>query len=690
MSIDFERENEALPPRTDGNEEPIDTDKELAQEIYADWRHVRDDRQDWIEEVLMDEKFVTGEQWTEAERKELQAKKMPDYVTNLVFPAIQSALSHIMANSPSFLFTHPTPDKDVTHLNEVLSHIFRKSQFNIVGKKSLFSTLAKSMGAVYIYEDPLANDGLGEIKIDYANIRDIYIPKHCKKWNLSDASHVYYSWLVSKETIAKQYNLADDELDDIVTGYDEGYMDDVELRPSSRANTDKDNAARTIREDSKKEYVRKIVRFKKITIDTRTILNKYTGERHKFERKEGDKDDWGQTEEIQTIFKTAMYQFPGKKVEDIFIAKEGNTNKIEVTVTAGMGMMLDRFVLDTKYYPIVPIYYWDTDSPFPYSFVHFIEQQQKIVNLADSAVLYNAQAGSFPRMMGPKGYKGNDEQSKKEFEENSCLPNAAFEYETDPALVSGGVPTLIPPMPISNAFMNIKQDAANSIQFISGEFGLRQGDPSDAPNTFRGMATLLEHSKDRTKEFGDSIDNWFERIGQVVYDLAKAVYTYPMTIQIPENNGESFKTMVVNKVRIEGGEDVIDNGVFNSTAEIAVKPGSYSPVYKYVILSILETMMQQGYPVADYIVDYIDMPDDRKKDLKQRMAAQNDIAQVMEMMNKTKKDLEKTVNNNINLQKEIDVLTAQINVAKAEGKMLGDIEATKRETKSKIKDNDKD
>lgn len=690
MSIDIPQNNTLPVVRRNANDEPIKNIEGLAAEIWTDWSHVRDDRRPWIQEVLMDDKFVMGQHWTETERAELRAKAMPDYITNLIFPAIQASISHAVAKSPAFLFTHPS-GKDVTHLNELLSHIFRISTFKMVTKKTLYSCIAKSAGYVYVYEDSMANNGLGEVKIALANIRDVYVPKHCHKWDWSDASHIYYSFLVPKEALSEDYNISEDKVDDVLIGYDESYMDNVGLEGSLRSNEEQAGETRKIKQDSRKEYGRIIIRFRYINVSTRTLLDLRNGSKYVFEREDGDTKEvkpklprWANTEEVQAILTTSS------DPEKEFIAREGKERKVEVTVTAGWKEVVDQYILDTDIIPVIPIYYWDTETPFPYSLVHFIEQQQKIYNLADSAMLYNAQAGSFPKQMMPAGAMGTDQESIDKYLEQSCLPNGVMEYQTDPTLPDGGKPTIIQPMQLGNTFPLIKQEAAYNIEKISGEFGIGRGDPKDAPDTFRGMATLLEKAKDRTKEFGDSIDNFFERVGKVVYDLSRSVYTYPMVINRPTNEGKDFRTTKINTITWKDKEMVVDNGVFNSTAEIAIKPGSYAPTYRYIILSALEMMLQQGYPVADMIIDYIDLPDEKKDELKKRLEAQNDIKSIMNMLNKSKKDLDGANKENIELLKHIDIIEAQINVAKAEGKMLGDIEATKRETKSQIKDKSKD
>ena len=648
-----------------------------AYEIYSQWCSVRDNRIEWIRSVLRDEKFVEGKQLSDEEIKTLENRSQPTVITNLLFPSIQSALTHLLSKNPSFTWTSPNKDDDLSYLNNVLFHIFNESQFLHLTKKCAYSALVKARGGVLVDEDKEADDGFGEVIIDLVNVRDIYIPRHRKRWDLKDLKYLFISKLITTDDAMDNYGLSEEDVEKAIIGYDEYYMDDVDAHYDNKGNAyfmgfDNDG---NILEDEDLDYVREIKKYSIVKKDIATIYIVQSDFRiiypGKIDSVNGSEIIWGKVnenvkdiEELQRNIQLVV----DRDYKSGFDIKVINTkrNVIKREIIVGQNIYIEEKYLPTDKYPLILLEYFDTESAYPLSFIQFVTGQQIIYNKANSLMLYSAQQDAFTRLLGPEGCFGKNDAEREQFEQNYSIPGSANEYRLEK--IHGVGPIVIKPNPINSAFLTIKEDAKAKIEFITGEYPMRQGDPQNAPETYRATVFLNEQSDTRTRDFGESLDNFFTRVAEVVYNYAKAIYTHPKRISVViGNNSGDKEDVTINEMVEINGEVVNKNNLFLSNAKPIARPGSYAPAQKFIILQILNTMLERGYPVGDLIVKYLELPDNEKKIIEERIAQQTDVKQLQEALQTSQKDVGKLSGQVTNLMREIEVwkTKAQLAVIKA-------------------------
>lgn len=608
--------------------------KSLANSIFDSWQNVANDRQAWIIAMLKIKSFIFGNQWSKEEKDSLAAIGQPDYIDNRLFPAQQSLGVNLFGKQPSFLYTSQS-GQDVTFLNTILLNIFYHSRFMHCVRKIIESSLSTGVGALLVYVDEESNYGFGDVRLKNISIKDVYVPRSTKMWDWSDAPVIYYSKLMFREEFESIFNKTPDESAKVVCSYDEGYMDDVNKETDSNSSLSEEGVSKD-RNEGEKEYVRIITRFRKVRIPVKSILDTNSGQ-----KKIVNPDYDFNTDEIELID------------AGVLIVKNTTIQKIEEIITAGNEFVLSKKILPCKRYPIIPLIFLDDESAYPTSLIGLLEGQQKLINKAHSIVLYNAQSGSNLRYMGPVGIFGKDTQQREQFAKNIALPNGLAEYfPTQP----GEKPDIIMPLPLNNAFYSIVQDTRHEIEYISGQFGIGRGETKDAPSTWRATYSIFEWGQNQLSSFVEILTDFFNNVGDVTLAFMGEIYKYQRAFNVP---GSEDKPVTVNKLtEIGNGQYNMENDVYGASmnTDIIVKQASFIPTYRWLLLSILTDLATQGIPVSDLIIENLDdVPDDKKKQIIERINAQQDIKQLVETLNTMKKERDKYFLQTEQLEKDLEL-----------------------------------
>ena len=637
--------------------------EDLAAEIQANFQILCDDRRPFITSALKGEKFYRGEQWTQDEKDVLAAKGQPDYIDNRLFPAVQSVINNVVGKSPSFLFSSKT-NSDVTAMNTVLHHIFYISKFKNVIKRVVKSALTKGAGFCIVNKDTNSNDGLGDVKIKFVNIRDVYIPRGCKNIDFSDADRVIYSKLVTVDKFEQLYGIEAE--DDMLSSYDEGYMDEVDTH-SDENTTSETEGISFDRSEPYKQYVRIIIEF---TPRKKEFINL-------FDATNGEKKivgvDYELNENEQQLAAIGVL-IPRTFEKTIWHRRD----------VVGSRVLMEND-LNTSGCPLKRLVYEDTESPYSYSLIHFLEGMQKLVNKSHSIVLYNALLGSNPGYIGAQGIFGTDEKEIEKWTSNISIPggNAEF-YPTMP----GEEPKPKAVLPLSNAFYSILQDARHEIEYLSAQFGIGRGDTQNAPETWRATYSIYEWGLNQLSEFFDALNDFFTDIGNTCKDYMSEVYIYPMRISVPDEDGHEANINFA--VKDEQGNYSIENDIFGmaDNSDIVVKPGSSAPTYKNILLLILSELASSGAPVQDLIVENLDLPDKQKKEVIQRIKSASNVQEMQKALEEKDKDIEQLFDKVIELEKDIELEKTKAKLAVLEEKKKQEVKLAVEKSKNKGEKND--
>ena len=200
----------------------------------------------------------------------------------------------------------------------------------------------------------------------------------------------------------------------------------------------------------------------------------------------------------QQIMTEASYQVIAKSGEmknNILEAIKFHENRIELTCSIGDDTFLYEYTLPISEYPIIPIPYMYTGTPYPMSAVSPLVGKQQEINKAHQIMLHNANLASNLRWMYEEG-----SVPEEEWEQYSSAPGALLKYR------SGFTPpTPVLPAPINNAFYTITQEGKGDAEYIAGVPSAMMGFTQEQSETYRGLLANDEFGTRRLKAWMGSI-----------------------------------------------------------------------------------------------------------------------------------------------------------------------------------------
>ncbi len=202
-------------------------------------------------------------------------------------------------------------------------------------------------------------------------------------------------------------------------------------------------------------------------------------------------------------------------------------NRIVKICSAGDDTFLFEQIIPISEYPIVPIPYMYTGSPFPLSAVTPLIGKQQEINKAHQIMLHNANLSSNLRWMYEEGSVPEDE-----WEKYSSSPGALLKYR--PGFKP---PTPIQPAPINNAFFTVVQQGKSDAEYISGVPSSMMGFSQDQAETYRGLLANDEFGTRRLKAWMNSIvEPSLEHVGKVFQMMAQKHYNIEKVFRIVQPN----------------------------------------------------------------------------------------------------------------------------------------------------------
>ena len=198
-------------------------------------------------------------------------------------------------------------------------------------------------------------------------------------------------------------------------------------------------------------------------------------------------------------------------------------NRIVLTCSVGDDTLLYEYTLPVSEYPIIPIPYMYTGTPYPVSAVVPLIGKQQEINKAHQIMLHNANLASNLRWMYEEG-----SVPEEEWERYSSAPGALLKYRQGFA-----APTPVLPAPINNAFFSVVQEGKSDAEYIAGVPSAMMGFTQDQPETYRGLLANDEFGTRRLKAWLGSIaEPSLEHLGKCFQMFAQNHYTVEKVFRI--------------------------------------------------------------------------------------------------------------------------------------------------------------
>ena len=483
----------------------------------------------------------------------LQSVGQGDFIIDRVYAAVDKLKSLLTSRNPKFSAV-AREDSDYKLANvwrTILEYVWDVSDCNTHFKQVVHDYSVAGLGYFYVYLDPEADYGRGDVKITHINPFRVYVDPAARDRYYADSSAMILSTILTRDQLLGLYPQLSEMIDSIDSSSDE------EDYPSSK----RKNSSASFTPDVTKDYdrggyekYRILERFEKIKVPFYRIFNRETQE-----EKIVDLDTF------QSIAEENGHLLESGLVEAVEVLQ----TRIRQVATVGQVLLYEQ-VLNTDVYPIVPVPNIWTNTPYPKSDVTKVKDSQRLINKLFSLTLSHAQASAGLKLLVPEGSVDDIGQLERDW----ANPNAVIEYNPE-----FGEPHYPAPQPLASEFYNLISRVEFYIDLNFGISELMQGFKSGAPDTVRGTYLLQEMGESRGRSKLRDIEGSLDILGKVVYNFSKGHYKFKKTFRIVQPNNDITEFTINNRMYDDKTNELmtIENDIALGQHDIRIVSGSTLP-----------------------------------------------------------------------------------------------------------------
>ena len=347
-------------------------------------------------------------------------------------------------------------------------------------------------------------------------------------------------------------------------------------------------------------------------------------------------------------------------------------SRIKVTCSLGEDTFLYDYILPYEHYPIIPIPYTYTGTPYPMSAVVPLIGKQQEINKAHQIMIHNANLASNLRWIYEEGSVPEDE-----WEQYSSSAGALLKYRQ-----GFQPPTPVMPAPINNAFYTMTQEGKADVEYISGIHSSMMGIAQAQPETYRGLLANDEYGTRRIKAWmGSIVEPGLEHLGRVFKDIAQATYAVHKVFRIvqPEaGSGDKEQKSEINiPIYNDFGEAIgkwMDYA--SSTFDVKLVAGATMPVNRWALLEEYFRWFQAG--LIDDIAMLAETDVRGKEAVVERKSLYSQLSQQVEELEEQVKDKDGTIET---LSRQIVQAGIKMKIGESALEQRKDVQDTKAQQK---------
>jgi len=654
-------------------------------------------RREWHAANQEGHDFFLDNQLSRREQEALETQGMPTFTINRIIPIVEMLNFYATANRPRWqAVAVEGSDTDIAEVHsDVADYIWYISDGDTIFSQIVSDACSKSIGFFRVAIDANKDRGMGEVIIDNIEPFDVYVDPKSRDMLFKDAAYIMiykvlpknhllnlfpeyknkinnassdypqdisirvkgdgrdfqyqdiydtYNLLGEQELLLSYYEMYEkvkvayrnvfyymkpteeqiEQIEIMVSSEMEGMISEmnVQLKESEMALKQQLDSGQIIQE-------RYDIELQKIQIQMQSKIDQ--------ERKKRVADGMSKVSKTtNTVVTEKEYNIlmKGELKDKVIQATKFFDDKIKLTVVVGDKFLYETF-LPGNDYPIIPVHYRWTGTPFPMSAVGPLVGKQQELNKAHQLMVHNASLGSSLRYMYYEGSVDVDYWEKFASAPGALLPvNHGYEP-----------PKEIFPAQLSNAFSGIVNEGKRDMEYLAGIYSSMQGDKTTQTDSYKGLLANDEYGTRRVKRWMKSmVEPSLKQLGLIVKDYAQNLYTAEKVFRLVQpNNINDVKEVTLNKIQYNDfGEEI---GMFNDYAaakfDIRVITGATLPINRYAYLNELKELMQLG--VIDDIA-LLSETDIRNKDkIVERKSIMTQLQSSVQRLEQQLKDKEGTI-----------------------------------------------
>ena len=308
--------------------------------------------------------------------------------------------------------------------------------------------------------------------------------------------------------------------------------------------------------------------------------------------------------------------------------------QIRKIVTIGTDTFLYDQVLQISDYPIIPVPYLHTGTPFPIGSVQMVVGKQRMVNKSNQIMIHNASLGSSLRWLIERG-----SINEKEWEENSSRPGGFMYVEPGHER-----PTPVMPMTLASAFFTLTEKGGKELEEEMGALASMQGVTSEQPETYRGALAADEFGTRRIKSWASNVlDQALEQAGRIWTELGQKIYTANKVFRIANPDTGDMEEYQINIPIYDDYGNVIERyfDYTSSRYDIKYVAGSTLPVNRWAELEEYRGLYREGIIDDIAVLSKTDVPN--KENIMKRKSYYAQLTQANQSLESEVKDQRGTI-----------------------------------------------
>ena len=349
-------------------------------------------------------------------------------------------------------------------------------------------------------------------------------------------------------------------------------------------------------------------------------------------------------------------------------------NRIVLTCTVGDDVFLYEYTLPISEYPIIPVPYMYTGTPYAMSAVIPLIGKQQEINKAHQIMLHNANLASNLRWMYEEG-----SVPEEEWEQYSSSPGALLKYRQ-----GFTPPTPVLPAPINNAFYTITQEGKADAEYISGVPSAMMGFTQEQPETYRGLLANDEFGTRRLKAWmGSIVEPCLEHLGKCFQMIAQNHYSIEKVFRIVQPEAGQSPQEQEKEVRVNipiyndyGAAIGKYKDYASARFDVRVVSGATMPVNRWALLEEYFRWFQAG--LIDDIAMIAETDIRNKKGIVERKSMYAQMQSQISSMEESIKDSEGTIET---LERQLVQAGIKMKVGEAGNEIRKDVLETEAQQK---------
>jgi hypothetical protein len=689
----------------------------LSEELFLQYQSLS---LPWRKQVVEDRDFVYISQWDDKKSRLVKRRRQTPLTIDCCSPAMEQAVAMLTSNAPKFSSTgrEDSDTKKGRMFAEVLSYVQDINNGTAKLKVTVRDAYVSSIGWMVYYWDPNANFGRGEIAFKTVDPLSVFVDPAASEMFFDNAPHVIIAEVAtSEQLVAENPDYAG--LIDIA----EPYAGDVKPT-SSRTSAVASGSTNRAQPIQLKRFL-KLDRYSRIKHRVMFLNDPKTGYEKLVEiedvekamdapafirrTKMGDeyfvdpdsiRDAQKTIGELTEVFHLVLMQdgsttyAPGTEEE---APPEGGQNVpgtttyiIQTTVEEVIALggarfteiLVDRIkrvytignvlayegVIPTTNYPLVPLMFNYDRGPYPVSSIRRVKGIQEYINDMTTLIVAHMEKTTNFKVGYVRGmYNEQDLNAMWSDPSKTFIP---MEPE------GGALVPLSPAPPPNEVYKNLAEAKAD-IERILGIYALQQGDPSGAPNTYRGMLALEEFGQRRVKSQKDDIESFLNRCARVMIELIQYYYTDFRVVRLLRPNGKQVRiglnTSRVNYDDVTYDEENAITDISVGKYDIIVVSGSTLPSNRWALLENYKELAKMGIIDQEEVLKKTDVADvegvlERTSIIKQQAQM---IQQLQGQIKQLNGDLQTAQREEIHAKKQLAVKDFEVVVDKSKNRVEG-------------------